>query len=685
MDELEVAIQYITQEAVKNTVQTEVYVQTIASHAILRGLRPEHIDKLVHYVGNHQKGGAWLNARIVRSLIPTTNVPSSAALKAICYIGLGRIPMNTKVLLLKWVILVYHFIDNLTPLQSLYGAIINHVTVDDLRPLICQLLYYLTRQEDVKPYRAQRLLQIREQVGDDEAPLEGLLTVYQLYAPHLVPVSIKPQKKWFNTFERALAANIFKVQALRHEVTLESPSIQHKDSVTLQPPNAKRRRTEVDVLFPKQLVDLRLDKDKEKMVITPLTSFSDLLAHVDQMQLPSQMAVILQYPVMQHLFAISADKTASIRLTNWLQGVLLSEVIESRSNIVLPWIESLLQHLVSLTCLLLEPIPIVEAFLADYLKLWDGLAYQKEILQLISCSLRLQYFDDLQNDFLDPLRKLIFTSESVEYKYFVLQTFTEMLRHFVTTEWPRYQKYLQTEDHSTERFLSVFVMEYPDDLNPKSTIMKFISYTDDLMIQCLQQTHSDPIIQAAAADFHLMVARLPSGYNVPVFILPSPDFHFLSLFSVNAMAVTSACEHLLSFQKSLNLARNWPVADRVSSSTVEQYNHIVLAFCDALWRCLLFAEERQSNFKSLGFSLTNDHLIMNCKIKNPSERLHITQHTALLGYVSSFLSKVQTGERKIHPTMITHQSELRDAYLDYLTSHHMDGIVTFINTFIRRN
>ena len=48
--------------------------------------------------------------------------------------------------------------------------------------------------------------------------------------------------------------------------------------------NAKRRRTEVDVLFPKQLVDLRLDKDKEKMVITPLTSFSDLLAHVDQMQ-----------------------------------------------------------------------------------------------------------------------------------------------------------------------------------------------------------------------------------------------------------------------------------------------------------------------------------------------------------------------------------------------------------------
>jgi len=36
------------------------------------------------------------------------------------------------------------------------------------------------------------------------------------------------------------------------------------------------------------------------------------------------MAVILQYPVMQQLFAISADETASMRLGSWLQGVLFA-------------------------------------------------------------------------------------------------------------------------------------------------------------------------------------------------------------------------------------------------------------------------------------------------------------------------------------------------------------------------
>ena len=36
-----------------------------------------------------------------------------------------------------------------------------------------------------------------------------------------------------------------------------------------------------------------------------------------------------------------------------------------------------------------------------------------------------------------------------------------------------------------------------------------------------------------------------------------------------------------------------------------------------------------------------EYLITTCKINNPSERFHVTQHIALLGYVISFLSKVR--------------------------------------------
>ena len=38
----------------------------------------------------------------------------------------------SQVLLLKWILLVFNVIDDLTPLHSLYGVILNYVIVDDL-------------------------------------------------------------------------------------------------------------------------------------------------------------------------------------------------------------------------------------------------------------------------------------------------------------------------------------------------------------------------------------------------------------------------------------------------------------------------------------------------------------------------------------------------------------------------
>ena len=111
------------------------------------------------------------------------------------------------------------------------------------------------------------------------------------------------------------------------------------------------------------------------------------------------------------------------------------------------------------------------------------------------------------------------------------------------------------------------------------------------------------------------------------------------------------------FKKSLDVAKQWPVADRVSTGVVKQFNCTVLDFCNALWRCLVFTEEQQSLYESLAFPFSrfghckallyyvmllsiSEYLATTCKISNPSERLHITQHIALLGYVIGFPAKV---------------------------------------------
>ena len=58
------------------------------------------------------------------------------------------------------------------------------------------------------------------------------------------------------------------------------------------------------------------------------------------------------------------------------------------------------------------------------------------------------------------------------------------------------------------------------------------------------------------------------------------------------------------FKKSLDVAKQWPLVDRVSTGVVKQFNGTVLDFCNALWRCLVFAKERWSLYGSLAFPFT---------------------------------------------------------------------------------
>ena len=54
------------------------------------------------------------------------------------------------------------------------------------------------------------------------------------------------------------------------------------------------------------------------------------------------------------------------------------------------------------------------------------------------------------------------------------------------------------------------------------------------------------------------------------------------------------------FNKCLDVAKRLSLRDR---KVVEQFNSIVVDFCNALWRCLIFVE-RQSECETLGFQFT---------------------------------------------------------------------------------
>ena len=130
--------------------------------------------------------------RLIRSLLPHSHVPCLCVLKLLA--SLRNLPFSLQELILQWTVLVFDYIDDITPLRKVYDAVFYFLQYDNLRATVCQLLCYLTAPSHVTKWRTQRLLELQKQIAVAEPSLVALLDIYQLHCPDLVTTS-HPQRK----------------------------------------------------------------------------------------------------------------------------------------------------------------------------------------------------------------------------------------------------------------------------------------------------------------------------------------------------------------------------------------------------------------------------------------------------------------------------------------------------------
>ena len=73
-------------------------------------------------------------------------MPHSAVLDALG--SMNQLSTSLRKLLFKWIVLVYDLIDDKAPLGYVYDVIFHYVQYDSLRPIVCQLLCYITTRKD---------------------------------------------------------------------------------------------------------------------------------------------------------------------------------------------------------------------------------------------------------------------------------------------------------------------------------------------------------------------------------------------------------------------------------------------------------------------------------------------------------------------------------------------------------
>lgn len=167
-----------------------------------------------------------------------------------------------------------------------------------------------------------------------------------------------------------------------------------------------------------------------------IRSLDDLVANLDRLELPNQVASILREPLLLHVLACAPRRAAPAiqRLADWLEQSLQDEVLRSDGSAdASARAGGLFDALCRLCEFTQETSPAVEDFLVRYLPRWNGTERQAQVLQLLT-RLRPCSYESLYGGILRPLQPLFYTG-SVDDKARYLQCFSRLLINFASRNW----------------------------------------------------------------------------------------------------------------------------------------------------------------------------------------------------------------------------------------------------------
>ncbi|XP_038050273.1 centromere protein I-like [Patiria miniata] len=679
-------------------------IQEVEVTAKREGLSQKVIGQLVD-VAASAKFPDSISSRLIKSLLPSDKIPQDAIVKAISWMCTNNPSNEIQSLLVRWVILTYDLLDDLDDLHALYGVLFHFIENDALCPHVCHLLYLLTRKEDVLAFRVQRLLSLQKRVGV-QPYIIGLLSVYKMYRPHLVSLVTPPtQRVFFRQTDRLWSAEVHKAKE-RIQRRLDGPDSameRLQSSVTDGRSRAKKKKLDVIPTVSTSLLSLDGSGDAGyqltgahhgRVPVQHIKSFDDLLKNMDRLELPSQIAAVLDSPYLQHALCCHTEQHVVQRLSFWLYQVLHQELLDYSSEGPNCRAEWLLQMLINFTDFLHEDVPVCENFLVKYLHTWNGSDYRPYILRLIT-RFRIYPFQKLNDLLLEPLRSLFFCS-SVFFKCQVIYTLTELLRNYVSIELPRHADMvcfqavkeasaIQAGDTVLpQNQLSVFDV-HVDNFQALHTIQELTEYVDRISTLALLIEKDHVLLMHYVLEFFELVSCLHLRYGVPFVYVPSSGSFYRALFSSNAMVCSRLCKIICNYKDEFQaLKKMVSIEDSDSLFTsnmrdgIQLLNQYILDLSNALWRNKAFLSGNKTKVFDIPVTA-----LQTTGVKHINEAFSIHLHMAMLPFANSFLEQTQPEGKKVHPSLI--RSSERDAYLEFLKRERLDGVVAFINTFIKRN
>ncbi|KAL0074878.1 Mis6-domain-containing protein [Phycomyces blakesleeanus] len=540
--------------------------------------------------------------KLVKLLLPRESVREKYAIQIFGNLSCRKHTPNLMARLLKWVITIYDLLETREHIDQMYPVLFHYLTVETLRPQLCHILYYMTKRVHVKPYRIRTIIKLIGNIAL-EPHLYALLFVFKTYYPDIVMPSNHYHKKFIFAHPDPDSRELIQEIWTRWN-TIEPGETIGLHKPTLENSLVKRRRRVGDNGIIPDIVTTRAKRDST--TIQEIYDVAEFAENVDRLELPDQLASVLDNRILQHVVICSPKATTIARISLWLSQNLHDLVKwNNHTEATKERFRQLLQKSLTMARFAKSLLPVMESFLRDYLKQWNGVEFEKEIFELISY-VKPVSFEELYSFFLKPLYRLFCLSD-VTWKTGLVLCYTNWLKNWSLLDWHGHVNRRQENSISeTDVDKLIWLLDGLSlDVDYFAMLHEFVSHVDQISVLGLALEEDHPLLQHGALSFYEQVSTLSTQHNVPEIILPEEPFITRLFFSTSAMSVSRICgiiyQYKLAFESTEDSIGDW--TPRHTPEYLEHFNMYVMDICNALWRNLAFS---QADDSTRSFSLPTE-------------------------------------------------------------------------------
>jgi len=543
----------------QRSTQVSPLVDEISEHAFQFGLANEELQRVANLVANDNCLDQTSITTLIKNLYPAERVPSGVVITFVSAFGKGKHKptASSQAALVRWLNLVQDILQDSNVLDRLYGVLFDLLDMITLRTPLCQLLVVITRRKHVRHFRIQRLLDLYQQAGNEQALL-GLLQVYKNFCPDIVlgtnissrALSMSTSTEWRNRLMAIQSANssFFKGDVSQHGGFMVARNARNRTSPSILP--------EVHTFHPSVAA----------ITLEDIRNVDDFVNKLELIEPPSQIIAGLRDPLLQKYIILDISRDASQRLEFWLLRYFEEEIETLKEgfglSVTLP---EILSALTSFTESSKELAPIVKRFLESYLPLWDGSSNLGLLLDLLTY-LPAQPFQGLQQTLLAPLERAILATAHEPF---------DALFDFYTNLTPRWIMRLA----ATEQSGASSQLEHQ-----RQALIDLFNHVSVLAMSAFAKSDfsSGGIIRFYRAIASTIRDVIKNGSKATPIIVPSPQTLYLLTMSSSLSDFSGICSVLAiykqAFEAELRISRRDP------TEHTRMFNGYLMDICNMLWR-----------------------------------------------------------------------------------------------------